>query len=603
MDLHTDISSEDVPFVVEFLIGNKSKNSMKIQKFSLTNKPTFVENLNITEYSNVKVNFFSKKHLPIEAKLYMDCFDNIDYEFKNKTESINNGDKEFIEIGESIFIHRHLNNEVGKALIPGVYKLCVEYNGEFYYSQILIKPKNLEGFEHKKLIEEIEKNINGLSRDWSHINKAIHQTIDIHKINKTNLDICLKLVKDKSQLELAIQTILKNPKLTIRKEYVETTNYNNNSFDNRSVKLNQIKNNNLLFKRFDPTSKIVTLQLEETWENKVNGFLLQVINQILNVIRLGNDDLYIIVSQLNNQISTLRRYNRFEKNKGSESKVLNIKQSIRDLNSIQTEIKLIEFSLLKFKYKISKTTDKKYKYFKASKQFIKTPGYNFFYKYYLIINSDNIINLGTSNEYNWKPTELLYEYWTYIQLINYLEDIGFDIVNNPLSKLKNNNKVNVDIPDGTKVTMILGTYELELIFNMGICKKRNEAISNNEEYWIRVNRNKPDIRLNVYENNIFKKLIVFDAKYTNTHSFWKKKYIYGSGNKVIEQLKLYANSIYKVNKRNENVVEMVIALCPTYLDEDIIFDSETDQLLAVATLKPGVYNEEFLVKLKQYIHC
>ena len=197
MVLLTKINHSELPFQIEFLIDNNFNETKKITTYSLSKEVTFIENLEINEYSHVKVNFKNKSNSQIEAKLYMDCFDYLDYNFKNKNEAIINGERAYIEIGESITIHYHQDNDVGKALIPGVYKLYVEYNDNHYYSQFLICPKNIDNFEHQLLIEDIEKNINGLAREWTHINKSISNLPKTLNINATNLDKCMKIANEK----------------------------------------------------------------------------------------------------------------------------------------------------------------------------------------------------------------------------------------------------------------------------------------------------------------------------------------------------------------------------------------------------------------------
>ncbi|WP_180522210.1 nuclease domain-containing protein [Staphylococcus haemolyticus] len=604
MALLTKISYSELPFQIEFLIDDNFNKSKIITTYSQSKEVTFIENLEINEYSHVKVNFKNKLGSKIEAKLYMDCFDYIDYDFKNKNEAIINGERAYIEIGESITIHYHQDNDVGKALIPGVYKLCVEYNDNYYYSQFLIRPKNINNFEHQLLIEDIEKNISGLAREWTHINKAINNLPKTLNINETNLDKCMKIANEKYRLIHSIKTIKSTPYLNIVKNYVEKKQHTNIKFDNRSLKLNQIKNKNIGMKNSGSENKIIALQMEDDWNNKVNGFLFQIINQLILVFNEGIENCETVINYWLDEIDIIKKYSKRFMNMGSKSKIQGYELNIRELKKLRQNFIQINLSLTEFKIFLIKKGVKTKKDYKLSKQIIKTKGYSNFYKYYLIINEFNDINLGSNKEYNWKPTELLYEYWTYLQIITYFEKLGFDIIKNPLKSQigKKDNKFQVNISDGTMVEMHQDNYRIEIIFNEMIYKDRQLAIDNNQYYWIRDNRNKPDIRINIFKGESFDKLIVLDAKYTDVNKFWKRSNLYNNKNKIVEQLKTYANKITHVQNKRMSASEIVIALCPTYINNESLYDSKDEHLLGVATMKPGIFNQVLLNKLEELIY-
>ena len=604
MVLLTKINHSELPFQIEFLIDNNFNETKKITTYSLSKEVTFIENLEINEYSHVKVNFKNKSNSQIEAKLYMDCFDYLDYNFKNKNEAIINGERAYIEIGESITIHYHQDNDVGKALIPGVYKLYVEYNDNHYYSQFLICPKNIDNFEHQLLIEDIEKNINGLAREWTHINKSISNLPKTLNINATNLDKCMKIANEKHHLIHSIKIIKNTPYLNIVKNYVEKRQHTNIKFDNRSLKLNQIKNKNIGMKNSRSENKIVALQMEDDWNNKVNGFLFQIINQLLLLFDEGVKNCETVINYWLGEIGIIKKFSKKLMNTGNKSKIQGYELDISELKNLRKNFIQINLCLTEFKNFLIKKGVQTKKNYKLSQQFIKTKGYSNFYKYYLIINEFNGINLGNSEEYNWKPTELLYEYWTYIQIINYLEKLGFSIIKNPLKSQtgKSNLNFQVNIPDGTMVEMHRDNYKIEIIFNEMINKDRQLAIDNNQHYWIRDNRNKPDIRINVFRDESFDMLIVLDAKYTDVNKFWKRSNLYNNKNKIVEQLKTYANKITHVKNKRMSAAEIVIALCPTYIKNENLYDSKDEHLLGVATMKPGIFNQVLLNKLEELIY-
>ena len=55
-----------------------------------------------------------------------------------------------------------------------------------YYSQILIKPQNMDIEEHYLMIKGIEANVKGLARDWIRKNKSLGILMDFKDIDPTD---------------------------------------------------------------------------------------------------------------------------------------------------------------------------------------------------------------------------------------------------------------------------------------------------------------------------------------------------------------------------------------------------------------------------------
>ena len=163
MVIHTDSLSFKVSFITyHSSTPNKIVKENFVKKYSDDPKMNFIEDLNINEYDNLVVRFSSNK--TENAKLYMSCFEFLNDENRSM-ETDENGFEYIIPNNEAV-IHRHFHNDVGVPLIPGVYKIKAVVDGVNYYSQILVKPKNLDVEEHQKMIHEIETHANGLARDW-----------------------------------------------------------------------------------------------------------------------------------------------------------------------------------------------------------------------------------------------------------------------------------------------------------------------------------------------------------------------------------------------------------------------------------------------------
>ncbi|PLR71028.1 nuclease domain-containing protein [Bacillus sp. UMB0728] len=608
MATHTNNLSYNLPFKVEFVSYSDSENSVKylkqLQKFTINKNPNFIEDLGLKEYDNLAVRFTSTSLNKDEnAKLFMDCFDYID-ELTNDLE-LEQSESGYIYLENEIMIHRHLDNDVGSPLIPGVYRIKVIYNGETYYSQILIKPNNLDINEHYQMVKEIETQVKGLARDWIRKNKSLEVLNEYKDIDPTYLDYAYLLLKHQNLLEYSMNIILKNPYTGLDKNYVEMPLIKSKKIDSTSLKLNQIKHGSTLFMRNSLSNqKIYTYNMIENYDNKVNTYLVKVLNDFIGLLKKAEQDIVKIKKYFHDELKELNYYNRYKKNLGQESKILNREKQLKQITIFEESIIDLHAKLLNFQntsfIQLLKTKHKG----TLSTQFIKTPGYNNFYRISLLVNGRLENKIEDLFDYNWKSTEVLYEYWCMIQIIDYLIKLNYQPIGGWIyKKEEKDNRITVpSIPDGEYIDFEKGEYTLKLTFNSEIGKSPEEATVKKSPYWIRVERNKPDFRLDVYKDNEFKKTIIMDSKYSPAARFWNKKLINTSRkSKVVEQLKIYANNIYKLNTRRVNVVEEVLALCPTVINTDDLFDIDENHSIGVATLKPGIENHKFKERLEYLI--
>lgn len=595
----------EVDFTIEFVTyHNKSgevRELKRFEKFSRNPNPPLIEDIGIREYDNLAVRFTSNERSEQDSKLYMDCFDFIDELDDDIT--LGQEDTGFIKINNEIVIHRHYDNDVGSPLIPGVYKIKVISNGENYYSQILIRPNNLEIEEHYQMIKEIENNVKGLARDWVRKNKSLDILKDYIDIDPTYLDYALLLLKNKNLLKYSMNIINKNPFSNLVKGYNETPLYRSGNLDNKSMKLNQLKPSAAMYRFVNSNEKIYSYNMEVHFNNKVNQYLLKILYDFMYILKKSLEDIYKVKKYFKTELNELNRYNR-NKNIGQESKIFNRKQQLSNIINIENNIKNFYKELQYFKNNSVLKSIKLSHKTKISQQFIKNPGYNNFYRVSLLINGQLQNQIEDLYDYNWKSTEVLYEYWCMIKLIEYLKELEFHPVKGWFfESYDDNEKVTIPaIPDGTYIQLEKGELKINLIFNLAIGKSPEKAERDGSPYWIRTERNKPDFRLDVYKGDVFQKAIIMDAKYSSAERFWDKKHINTSKkSKVVEQLKLYANNIYNINNKRENVVEVVIALCPTYIKFNAPFDNDDNHSIGVATLKPGFDNKEFRERLEQFI--
>lgn len=601
-----DILTNDTPFKVEF-IAYKSNKEIKyinqLNRFSLTSDVGFIEDFNILEYDSLAVRFSSISNIDnITAKLYMDCFDYID-EIQESIETDESG-FEYITPNNETMIHRHFNNDVGFPLIPGVYKIKVDWEGTEYYSQILIKPNNLEIEEHNQMIQEIELHAKGLARDWIKKNSSLDILKDVNSIDPTYLDFAAILLKKELIIKKAMHVVLNNAYTDLEKEYALIPVTKSRKIDHKSLRLSQIKNSSSLYNlRSFNEGEIYSYSMNDMYDNNVNYYLLKVIKEFQRVLNLAKLDIIELMKYLEAELVQLKRYKKGH-NIGENIKISSREKQLVKVDKFGEEIDAFNRMLmgsinnsflrnLKIPPKVM-----------LSQQFIKTPGYNNFYRVYKLISGKLDNQVEDLYDYTWKSSEVLYEYWCFIKIIEMLMELEFKPTEGWIFSVSSES-IGISIPaipDDTFVVFEKDNIKLKLIFNSAIGKSPEKAEKLGSPYWTRSSRNKPDFRLDVYENNTFMKTIILDSKYSPANRVWNKKYINSSNqSKVVEQLKMYVNMIIKVNTRNEHVVDEVIALCPTNIEDDKLLEMDNNHLVTIATLKPGMKNDDLRDRLKSLI--
>lgn len=577
MDIHTDL-----PFELEFEVYNQyeskiSSKSMLVKEFysdmyhSNQKIPAF------TEYDYIKVSFREKSGINIEAKLYMNYFEFLSEE--NHTISLDDEQNSFIKINSTATIHTHKHNTTGIPLIPGYYQYYVKYNNEKFYGQFQIVPKNMTKNVHKEMIRQIESHSLGLARDFIRNQSRISnfQT----SANSTILDQGVYILKNKHILLNALKIIQNSPITSFKNEYNKTKINKSIKIDNKAQILNNQKNIDL---------KRLSIQNEKVYTNSKSVFLLN--NENKYIINSLNNYLLILKASINHcdvaifDINQIIRDLKFYKN--NEALLLERQKEVKDLTKINHELKSI-YSLINNKYNNS------FKFYSLShnitNKIMKYPGYREIFK----INKDLKNNLGDTIQdlysFKWKSSDVLYEYWCFIELIRMFQNMGFETKQGWIFDSRRKDIIIPRIPDGTQVTFEEKDFKIDLIFNKPISKKSETE----EYYWIRHKRNKPDLRLDIYFKDNFKKTIILDSKYSPADKIWKQ-------GKVVEQLNIYKNMVVSSLDPDSHVVKEVIALTPTLFSNGQMININKNFLVTIATFSPDIKNEELMKRIKYLIN-
>lgn len=201
-----------------------------------------------------------------------------------------------------------------------------------------------------------------------------------------------------------------------------------------------------------------------------------------------------------------------------------------------------------------------------TKKMMLNPQYNFFYKLYkLLSNSDNDLKMAREYKVQLKPSHELYEIWCFIYLIKLLRKIGFEPYDGWIFNSKH------EIPyllDGDYLCLKKDNIYLKLVYNEVIHSTKVSEASEKNPFYTRQKRNHPDIRLDIYENDLsyenYRKSIIFDAKYKNGKTVFAldEKQNDFSRSDTYNQLSNYQEGIRHLMTR-EQCVYAAVAMYPS----------------------------------------
>ena len=217
------------------------------------------------------------------------------------------------------------------------------------------------------------------------------------------------------------------------------------------------------------------------------------------------------------------------------------------------------------------------------------------YPYNLIFRAYNYLKLIPYISSNISPESFyegqkdvpkIYEYWTFFQVYNILNNLYEEIDNNWIQFSQN--KLDVNLYKGTFSTFkIDNNYKLELYYNKEF-KGRDK--SDYETYSVNYD---PDISLILYENNKRKSILLFDAKYKLVDS---KE----DNNDDLNKMHTYKEAIYNVVGAYALSIKDKMEMSKYYKNK-FEYDNNFSSIGTISMI-PGKYNKNEIEELiKKYI--
>ena len=541
----------------------------------------------IKESSEINVKFISEEKTD---KLYLRELD--DFELNNRKDS-GEDDLYFLPSQQNIIIFEHNKQDV--PLVPGYYFFEVHSLSDKYFSAIKIIPKDLSSLQWENMRDEIESKVRGLSLDFIR-RKRTERSNASDKVAPNDTFVKIKnLSEDIPAVLSSLEALKKEAKVKIRKDYSWKNNGSKAQIDFKTIKMMQ--------KNPDRKGQLYSANRFLDYDTEENQWLKFILTHILRFSKNSIEYLDRILEVINKNFEKEVRFSNYSQ---ANNTFINSTHNHRKL-----EIEKLRKQLFSFYIYVNDFLGEKYfssvsnrKSIFLPKTLVLSPKYNIVYKMYLKnIRTSNALHLDDSYNYFWRKTDLLYEIWTYIKTIDSLIEMGFvpesgwifdyDSWVEPLPFLE----------DGTKVKMSRETTSVSVVFNEEL---KGQSFRNTLDNPLKTSskRKKPDIRIDLFDEQKYAGSIILDAKYKKLINIISLRYKTNS----LNQLRSYRNdpfsSIIDIPDyllSHIKPVASVFAIYPISEGKSSPKDFDEQQLF-FSELRPGYGFEQFTIDLSRQIN-
>lgn len=414
-------------------------------------------------------------------------------------------------------------HKITEPLIPGYYQVLLKDDkNNVHYSWFKINPKNMSVSEWELMKSEIEKEVVGLSLDMKFRNTGNKH--DKSSVTSDNIifNKITVLSEELPKFTNILNQIILNPKSEIGKNYFWQEKGKRFNIDQQTIKH---------LSRFpEKTNLIYTSKRFINYDINSNRELMFIITQL---------ELYL--KQIKRTLETFFENIMVEKN------------NFKLLTFIEDSLKVVEkYNFIIKEVHAQPWVDEISKYNNGIKNTsgIRDVKYNYIYKFYLKVTSNKPNKQLNSNyQLYWKSSALLYEIWGYLKILIMIKESGYIPVS---GWIFDDSKYEIPfIVDGTTVVFEKDNARLNVVYNKKI-PKNNDGLELYNPVYIKAANNKPDIRIDIFNNNSYYGSIVMDTKYRSFTNLWQRD------EKVPTQLRNYKDSIKsKILFKNSPIEKLI----------------------------------------------
>lgn len=553
---------------------------------------TDLDRIAFREYEEVKILFHSQN---VDDRIYFDGIDLLSEEYCNIDKEGN------LYLSPSKMAQKMFEFSSSKyAIRVGTFAMRLVHDGRNYYQWFQILPKNVNQQEWQIMRQELEEEIQGLSAD------VIKKSISIGAsgtASSSNQELYHFFVMRKyiNQILAAFLDLKEKPNYKIEKIYQREPMH-------RISKMDGITFRDYLKKGEGKQSYLVPKRScnydlpENRWLKKIITFY--------------ENELHTFETSTKRYIELLR---------------IELKELVkfRDKNQISIELKKKTLSELEKYLESAKTISNLSRMIKEEEWYgqikkdapvfiphvlIYDVRYNAFYKMCQELRQESVkIQWSEGYAYSQKRSETLYEIWCFVKVCRFLisEGIGFEPQGWIFDEFSEGRVLIPELLSGTVVGFVKGEFRIKLHYDEPLCRQLEDTTKENQPVFTKGRHYRPDIRMDLYREDVYWSTIIFEVKYRKIQSIFQdktKKQNRDTKSFCENQIRGYKNELHSkycrgldenFALRKLNPVDRVWVLNPTHHEGNII-DKEEEGIKLIQLI-PGKNHQEIILELKEEI--
>jgi len=569
----------NLPFQANLRVGNLATGEVRVvnlRNFTKSVDDVSEEPSSIIEYQPLEIEFLGndENEIPTISRLYLDGLDALNVRL------LSDWDGFYIECNTRLNLYKKAKN-IDYPWVPGCYRIMVLWGSERFYTTIRIRSRHLTENRLDLMRQELEETVRGIAFDLILRNRGMGESAFLLKLPKRLYQYSL-LDAEFAMLQQAIIDILEKPHQLVCREYEVVHTHKGKMWDDKTLRwLNSnagiSKNQGVLHKPqfvMVPRSRVQYEMPENQWVKIIIRDVIEIVRRI--------------------QESIEKSITGWETERGNEDRIREIgpmKQVLEHCRIMQGQLwKLLNtFPFSDVKYTLNSVPP-------ITIGILRDYRYNYLYRFWERINSDIEIQVQSAIDYQWKRTELLYEYWCFVQTIVALQYLGYTAESGWIfDKNFDDDFLIPHIVSGTFVVLSNGDNKLVVTYNQPIPFTAIDSSKLSIPVWSKVGRNKPDLRLDVYKSNKYSFSIILEVKYSRQKNVWDETLISDCNlwTPRMEQLNYYKIGIYRVDNWERPAVKHVIALYAGRPEEKEGITEISTHQITLLHLAPGLSDSHF----------
>jgi hypothetical protein len=492
-------------------------------------------------------------------------------------------------------------------LIPADYMVFVKRKGDVsdsFEATLRVRPNNITEDQLDVMRDELNEMVRGLAYDrtrMSHGIKLYRERGLLPPLMLAEFVILKHMVKE---LEVTLEDLARCPGQHLERHYREvkaTINCKQDAKSSRWLLSLQGRRANAAAKSMVQPEVILGIIDSLTYDTPENrmvlGFLHYASSQMEVVLRA----IRCTITEEQRAIETRAPYIVLQKSTSHEVRAL--KTKIMSLESMEREMKKGIFYVRKY---MDHPVFKGIKPLSDSNHFSLKIQRDWRYKrvftwWKRLRAQDFKIPLSHDFKVQWKRTDVLYEYWCYIKTIIALEHAGYMPVSGWIydAHKASPELVFPVLQDDTLVEMVKGTIRLSVLFNEKMARAKRSALRVKRILYMEGTNYKPDIRIDVFDNDVYSGSIIVDAKYRKRLNIWNNDRVEDENRpKNMNILQNYSNSLKFVeDPAGVSKAIKVIALHPSYGPEVEDIEDTNVSLIQLRPKERLTHYSEYLARL------